>query len=193
VGRQDRVVRLDDRGRDLGRRVDGEAQLGLLAVVDRQALQQQRAEARAGATADGVEHQEALQARAVVGQLADAVQGEVDNLLADGVVATGEVVGGVLLAGDQLLGVEQLAVGAGADLVDDGRLQVQEDAAGHVLAGTGLREEGVEGIVAAADRLVRGHLAIGLDAVLQAVQLPAGVADLHTGLADVDGDDLTHG
>jgi hypothetical protein len=33
----------------------------------------------------------------------------------------------------------------------------------------------------------------GLDAVLQAVQLPAGIAHLDTGLADVDGDDLTHG
>ena len=31
------------------------------------------------------------------------------------------------------------------------------------------------------------HLAIGLDAVLQAVELPAGIADLHAGLADVDG------
>ena len=30
------------------------------------------------------------------------------------------------------------------------------------------------------------HLAIGLDAVLQAVELPAGISDLDTGLADVD-------
>ncbi len=42
--------------------VDGEAELGLLAVVHGQALQQQRAQAGAGAAADGVEHQEALQA-----------------------------------------------------------------------------------------------------------------------------------
>lgn len=28
--------------------------------------------------------------------------------------------------------------------------------------------------------------------MFQAVQLPAGVTDLDTGLADVDGDDLTH-
>eukprot|EP00955_Chlamydomonas_euryale_P057554 356816-Chlamydomonas_euryale.AAC.3 len=37
------------------------------------------------------------------------------------------------------------------------------------------------------------HLAVGLDAMLQAVELPAGVADLATGLADMDGDCLTHG
>ena len=40
-----------------------------------------------------------------------------DLLLADGVVAAGVVVGGVLLACDQLLGVEQLAVGPGTHLV----------------------------------------------------------------------------
>ena len=44
------------------------------------------------------------------------VKGDLDLLLADGVVAAGVVVGGVLLARDQLLGVEQLPVGARADL-----------------------------------------------------------------------------
>lgn len=43
-------------------------------------------------------------------------------------------------------------------------LQVHKHAARHVLAGAGLGEEGVEGVVAAADGLVGGHLAIGLDA-----------------------------
>jgi hypothetical protein len=37
-----------------------------------------------------------------------------------------------------------------------------------------------------------GHGAIGLDAVLEAVELPAGVADLDPGLPDVDADDLSH-
>lgn len=37
------------------------------------------------------------------------------------------------------------------------------------------------------------HLAIGLDAVLQTVELPAGISDLDAGLADVDRDHLTHG
>lgn len=31
---------------------------------------------------------------------------------------------------------------------------------------------------------------VGLDAVLQAVELPAGIAHLHPGLPDVDGDAL---
>ena len=89
VGGEDRVVRLDDGGGDLGRRVDGEAELGLAAVVDGEALEEERAEAGAGAAADGVEAEEALEAGAVVRELADAVEHEVDDLLADGVVAAG--------------------------------------------------------------------------------------------------------
>ena len=147
----------------------------------------------AGATADSVEEEETLEAGAVVRELADAVEHEVDDLLADGVVAAGVVVGRVLLAGDQLLRVVQLAVRAGAHLVDDRRLEVDEHGARHVLARAGLREEGVEGVVAAADGLVGRHLAVGLDAVLEAVKLPARVAGLDTGLAQMDGDDLTHG
>jgi hypothetical protein len=76
------------------------------------------------------------------------------------VVAAGKVVGGVLLAADQLLRVEQLAVRARAHLVHDRRLEVEEDAAGHVLAGARLAEEGVEGVVAAAQVLVGGHLRV---------------------------------
>ena len=184
-----------------GQRVSGLRQTGgerggegrsARAVIDREALEEERAQAGAGAAADGVEGEEALQAGAVVGQLADAVEDEVHDLLADGVVAARVVVGGVLLAGDQLLGVVQLAVGARAHLIDDGGLEVDEHAARDVLARAGLREEGVEGVVAAADGLVGGHLAIRLDAVLEAVQLPARIADLHAALAKVDRDDLAH-
>ena len=60
-----------------------------------------------------------------------------------------------------------------------------------MLAGSSLAEEGVEGIVTTSDGLVRGHLAIRLDSVLQTVQLPAGVTDLDSGLADVDRDTFT--
>jgi len=192
VRREDRVVGLDDGRRDLRGRLDREVELGLLAVVDREALEEERAEARARAAADGVEDEEALEARAVVGELADAVEDEVDDLLADRLVAARVVVRRVLLARDKLLRVVELAVRADADLVDDRGLEVDEDRARDVLAGARLGEEGVEGVVAAADRLVRGHLAVGLDAMLEAVQLPAGIADLDTGLADVDGDDLAH-
>ena len=55
-----------------------------------------------------------------------------------------------------------------------------------MLASTSLREEGVEGVVSTSNGLVTGHLTIRLDAVLQAVQLPAGITDLDSSLANVD-------
>jgi len=139
-----------------------------------------------------VEHHEALQTSAVVRKLADAVKAQVDDLLADRVVATGVVVCRVLLSADQLLRVEQLAVGAGAHLVHHRRLEVEHDAARHVLASASLREERVERIVLDANRLVRRHRAIGLDAVLEAKQLPARVSDLDASLANVNANRLTH-
>ena len=116
VGRQDGVVGLHDGRRHLGRRIDGELQLGLFAIVDGEALHEKGGESRAGAAPKGVEDEEALEASALVGQLADPVQDEVNDLLADGVVAPGVVVGRVLLARHQLLGVKQLTVGSGPHL-----------------------------------------------------------------------------
>ncbi len=60
-----------------------------------------------------------------------------------------------------------------------------------MFASSSLAEEGVEGVITASDGLVTGHLAIRLDPVLQAVQLPASITDLDTGLSDVDGDTFT--
>ena len=133
-----------------------------------------------------MEEEEALEAGALVGKLANTVKDKINNLLADGVVTPGIVVGRVLLAGDELLGVEQLPVGPGPHLVNHGGLQVHKHGPGHVLTRPGLGEEGVEGVIASPNGLIRGHLAIRLDTVLEAVQLPAGVTDLDTGLANVD-------
>ena len=63
---QDGVVGLHHGRGDLGRRVDGELQFGLLAVVHREPLHEQRREARAGAAPEAVEDEEALQPRAQV-------------------------------------------------------------------------------------------------------------------------------
>ena len=82
----------------------------------------------------------------------------------------------------------ELKGGEGEGLTDDSGLQINEDGSWHVFAGAGLAEEGVERVVTTSDGLVAGHLAIRLDSVLQAVQLPAGVSDLDSGLSDVDGD-----
>ena len=60
-----------------------------------------------------------------------------------------------------------------------------------MLASPCLTEEGVEGVVSSPNSLVTWHLAIRLNAVFQTVELPAGIADLDTSLANVDGDALT--
>ena len=64
-----------------------------------------------------MEDEESLETGALIGQLPDSVKDDINNLLADGVVAAGVVVGSVLLAGDQLLRVEQLSVGSGTNLI----------------------------------------------------------------------------
>ena len=132
VGGEDRVVRLNDRGGSLGSRVDAELELGLLAVVDREALHEESTETGTGTTTERVENEETLETAAVVGNAADLVEDLVDKLLADRVVATSIVVGGILLAADHVLGVEETAVGAGADLVDDIRLEIGVDGARNV-------------------------------------------------------------
>jgi hypothetical protein len=55
-----------------------------------------------------------------------------------------------------------------------------------VLTGTSLREKGVESVISTSDGLVRGHLTVRLDSVLEAVELPAGITNLDTSLTDVD-------
>lgn len=134
VGGQDGVVRLNDRGGILGGGIDAELQLGLLAIVNRQTLHEQSTEARPGATTERVEDEEALETGAVVGDAADLVEDLVDHLLPNGVVATSIVVRRILLASDHLFGVEQVAVGTGAHLVDDVGLEIAVDGTGNVLA-----------------------------------------------------------
>lgn len=97
--------------------VDGELQFALFAIVDGQSLHEEGGEAGPGAAAEGVEDEEALEAGALVSQLPDTVQHQVDDLLANSVVSPGVVVSSVLLACDQLLWVEQLAVRARPHLV----------------------------------------------------------------------------
>jgi len=186
VGGEHGVVWLNDGGGDLWGWVDGEAELGLLAVVDGESLEEEGTETGTGTTTDGVEDEEALETSALISKLTDSVEAEINNLLTDGVVTTGEVVGGILLTGDELLWVEELSVGTSADLIDNGWLEIEEDASWDVLTGTSLGEEGVESVVTATDGLVGWHLTVWLDTVLEAEELPAGVTNLDTGLSDVD-------
>jgi len=139
-----------------------------------------------------VENQEALKTCALVSQFPNSVQDEANDLLANGVVTSGIVISGIFFACDELLRVEELAVGASANLINDCGFQVYKHCPGHMLASPCLTEEGVEGVVSSPNSLVTWHLAIRLNAMFQAVELPAGIADLDTSLANVDGDALMY-
>merc|ERR1712227_639288 len=193
VGGEDGVVGLHHGSGHLGSGVDGELQLGLLAVVHGETLHQQRGESGSSSSSEGVEDEETLETSALVSQLPDPVQNQVHDLLADGVVTPGVVVGGVFLASDQLLGVEELTVDSSSHLVNDRWLQINKHSSGHVFATSGLREEGVEAVVSTTNSLVRGHLTIRLDTMLQAVEFPARITNLDSGLSNVDADTFSHG
>jgi hypothetical protein len=133
-----------------------------------------------------MEDQESLEAGTCISELADTVEDGVDDLLADGVMSTGVVVGSVLLSTDDLFGMVELGVLSGTDLVTDGRFQVDENGARDVLTGRRLGEERVERIIGDTDRFIGWHRSIRQDSVLEAVKLPAVVSDLDTGLTEVD-------
>jgi hypothetical protein len=192
MGGEDVVVGLHNSGGHLGGRGHSEGKLGLTAVIDRKSLQKKRTKTGSGTSTSGVEDHESLKTGTVIGQLSHAVEHKVNNLLSDGVVTTGVVVGGILLTGDQLLGVVKLSVGTSADLVHHTGLKINHDGTGNVLASTSLGKEGVERVIATADSLIGGHLSIRLDAVLEAVKLPASISGLDTSLTDVDRKTFTH-
>merc|ERR1712216_945798 len=73
-----------------------EAELVFLAIIDRKTFQHEATETRSGTPANCVENHEPLEASAIVCQLSEAVKDQVDDLFANGVVTTGEVVGGIL-------------------------------------------------------------------------------------------------
>ena len=95
------------------------------------------------------------------------------------------------LSGDELFRVEELSVGSSPHFINNSWLQVQEHCSRNVFSSPGLAEEGVEGVITTSDSLVRGHLTIRLDTVLQTVQFPTSISDLYTGLTEMDRDTLT--
>jgi len=133
-----------------------------------------------------------LETSAVISELSDSVEAEINDFLSDGVVSSGEVVGSIFLSGDELFRMEELSVGTSSDFIDDGRFEIKEDGSGDVLAGTSFGEEGVESIITTTDSLVRGHLTIRLDTVFKTEKFPTGVTDLDTTLTDVDGNNFSH-
>ena len=192
VSGEDGVVWLNNGSGDLWGWIDGETKLGLLTIIDGKSLEEERSKTGSGTTTDGVENEETLETSALISELSDSVEAEINDFLTNGVVTSGEVVGGIFLTGDELLWMEELSVGSGSNLIDDSWLEIKEDGSWDVLASTSLGEEGVESVVTATDRFIGRHLTIWLNTVLEAEELPAGVTDLDTGLTDVDRNDFSH-
>ena len=69
--------------------------------------------------------------------------------------------------------------------------QINKNGARNVLSCSGFTEKGVERIVSASNGLVARHLAIRLNSMLQAIQFPTSIANLHSGLSNVNWDALT--
>lgn len=134
VGGQDRVVWFHDRSRISGSGVDAEFQLGLLAIINGETLHQKGTKTRTSTTTERVEDKEALETRAIVSHPAYLIKNLVDHLLSNGVVTAGIVIRGILLASDHLLGVEEAAVCASADLIDNIGLEIAVDGSGDILS-----------------------------------------------------------
>ena len=83
--------------------------------------------------------------------------------LLTGVVTTGKDVGSILLAADELLRVEKLAVSASPHLINDSGLKINKHSTGDMLPSASLTEEGVECIITSSNCLVTGHLTIRLN------------------------------
>jgi hypothetical protein len=62
-----------------------------------------------------------------------------------------------------------------------------------MLSRTSFAEKRIESVVAASNGFVRGHLAVWLDTMFKAEQLPTCIPDLDTCLTDMDTEALTHG
>lgn len=134
VGCKDRVIRLNNGGGSLGRWVNAEFKLDLLAKVNGQTLHEESTESRTSSTTERVEDKETLKTRAVIRDVANLVQDLINQFFSNGIVTTSVVVASILLAGDHLLGVEQAAVCAGADFIDDVGLEIAVDGSGDIFA-----------------------------------------------------------
>ena len=89
VGGQNGVVWLDNRVGQRRRRVHAEFELGLLAIVGREALKDESTETGTSSTTERMEDEEALETRTVVREPANLVHDGVDHLLTHSVVTTG--------------------------------------------------------------------------------------------------------
>lgn len=141
-------------------------------------LEEERAQARAGAAGDGVEHHEALERVATVclavNHLHDLLVHQLARLVAIApVVASADTI----LADVKVLGVVNVLVGPRLDAVDDARLEIDQDGARDVARVIALVVKDVLAVAALGGKVL--EIAVLVDAVLLAELLPELAANLN--------------
>mmetsp|Transcript_75054 Transcript_75054/g.160819 ORF Transcript_75054/g.160819 Transcript_75054/m.160819 type:complete len:209 (-) Transcript_75054:177-803(-) len=193
---KDAIVGLDDATRIFVGWVDDGLYNVLLCEMRSDLIQQIDADAGAGSTAEGVEKEEALEVLAIVHRFPNLLHDVLLDLKVAGKGAPDEeVIRAVLVVANDVVRMEESAVGSLVDLMLRRGVCVDEDRPRHELPMRGLREEGLEGVVLAIVELFIRNVrtcAIGVDLVLEAEELPTLAADLATGLSHVDGENLLH-
>jgi len=184
------VVGLDDGVGDLGRRDDGEGHHDAVGVLLAELGDEQGAHTGARATAEGVADLEALEAVARLGLLAADVEDGVDELGTLGVVTLRPVVAGSGLTEDEVVGAEDLAVGASADGVHRAGLEVHQDRARDIAAAGRLVEVDVDALQLEVGVALVG--AGGINTVLIRNDLPELGTNLVAALATLNTNDFTH-
>jgi len=114
------VVWFNDGGWDLWWWIDGETELGFLSIIDGKSFQEEGTETGSSSTTDWVEDEETLETSALISELSDSVEAEINDFFTNGVMSSGEVVGGIFLSWDQLFGVEELSVSTSSDFINNG-------------------------------------------------------------------------
>ena len=134
-----------------------------------------------------------LQAIAVFSLFANDVENGVDQLGAFGIMTFGPIVTGAGLAEDEVVGAEDLAVGARSDAVHGSRFEIHKHGSGNVPSARGLVVIHIDPFELDAAVAFLVVLSGGIDAVLVADHLPELGTELVTAVASLNVQDLSHG
>merc|ERR1712028_301743 len=190
VDGQSGVVRLNHGVRHLRGGDDGEGHHHAVGVLLADLGDKKCSHTGTGTATKRVGDLETLEAIAGLGLLADNVKDGVNQLSTLGVVTLGPVVTGAGLAEHEVIGAEDLTVGAGTDGVHGTGLQVHQHGTGHVAAAGSLVVVHVDALQLKVGVTVVGTG--GVNSVLIADDLPELGTNLVTALAALDVKDLTH-
>ena len=78
--------------------IDSESEFGFLTVIYGKSLEKERSETRSSTSSDGVEDEETLETCALICELSNSVEAEINDFFTNGIVTSGEVVGGIFLS-----------------------------------------------------------------------------------------------